>query len=97
MSCPVIVIPADETDSVDETTLVDYVFWWGVKGDQYAMCLGLGSLINHAYQPNARYWTNYGPRTIDFIALRDIEPGEELFVNYNGDPEDQTPVWFDAN
>jgi len=28
-------------------------------------------------------------------AVRDIEAGEELFINYNGDWDDTRPVWFD--
>jgi hypothetical protein len=26
--------------------------------------------------------------------LRDIDPGEEITVNYNGEPEDAAPVGF---
>ncbi len=28
------------------------------------------------------------------MAIRDIAQGEEIVVNYNGEPADQTPVWF---
>ena len=31
-----------------------------------------------------------------FTALRDIQPGEEITVNYNGHEEDLTPVGFDV-
>ncbi len=31
-----------------------------------------------------------------FTALRDIAPGEEITVNYNGSPEDQSAVWFEV-
>jgi SET domain-containing protein len=29
-------------------------------------------------------------------AIHDIAAGEELFINYNADPEDQSPIWFEA-
>jgi SET domain-containing protein len=58
-----------------------------------AVALGYGSLYNHSYQPNARYDDESG-KTKVFSALRDIAPGEEIVVNYNGVPEDKTPVWF---
>jgi len=28
--------------------------------------------------------------------VRDIAAGEELFINYNAEPDDQTAIWFDA-
>jgi SET domain-containing protein len=34
---------------------------------------------------------------INIIAVRDIEAGEELFINYNGTWNDEKKVWFDAN
>ena len=32
---------------------------------------------------------------IHFVALRDIAAGEEIVMNYNGEPTDLTPVWFE--
>ena len=57
------------------------------------MALGYGSLYNHSYQPNARYDDGRGQTKI-FMAIRDIALGEEIVVNYNGEPDDKTPVWF---
>lgn len=58
-----------------------------------AICLGYGSLYNHSYKPNAIY--EDGPMcTMIFRALRDIEPNEEICVNYNGDPKDKSPMGF---
>jgi SET domain-containing protein len=31
---------------------------------------------------------------ISIKTVRDIDAGEELFINYNGDWNDETPVWF---
>ena len=32
---------------------------------------------------------------INFVALKDIKPEEEILVNYNGDPTNQEKVWFE--
>jgi SET domain-containing protein len=60
-----------------------------------AICLGYGSIYNHSYRPNAQY--EDGPvSTMIFRAIRDIQPNEEICINYNGDPEDQDPLGFDV-
>ena len=89
---PVLVLPVAETKTPSGTTRMSgYCFEWG-RGT-VAVALGYGSLYNHSYQPNARYDDESG-KTKVFSALRDIAPGEEIVVNYNGAPEDRTPVWF---
>ncbi len=54
---------------------------------------GLRLALLHSYQPNARYDDESGQTKV-FRAIRDIARGEEIVVNYNGEPEDETPVWF---
>ncbi|MCS6899216.1 MAG: SET domain-containing protein [Myxococcales bacterium] len=92
--CPVIEIPEEELVSLMPTTLGDYFFQWGPTRQQGALALGYGSLYNHSYHPSAGYVRKLESRTIQFLALRDIEAGEEITVNYNGSPEDRSPVWF---
>ena len=84
--CPVIIIPAHE---------VDYYFIWGEDDDQAAIALGYGSLYNHSYKPNANFSLNLDDRTIEIIAIKDIEAGEEITFNYHGDPDAADEVWFD--
>jgi SET domain-containing protein len=31
---------------------------------------------------------------MEVVAIRDIHAGEEITINYNGDPENQAPLWF---
>lgn len=90
---PVLVMPAEEVLETEATTLQQYVFEWG-KGT-VALALGFGSIYNHSYTPNARY-DDVGRMTKVFTALRDILPGEEVTINYNGDENDATPVGFDV-
>lgn len=88
---PVIVIPNTEWKLIRKSILLNYVFRWG---EAKALALGHGSLYNHSYTPKAMYITNIENQTIDFYAREDIQEGEEITVNYNGDPEDQSPLWF---
>ena len=60
-----------------------YRFSYPVGGDQIAITLGFGSIYNHSYTPNL-LWRDH-PRykeIFQFIALRNIHPGEELCTFY---------------
>ena len=92
---PVIVLPKKDCELIDKSFLYNYYFLWGDKHKNYAICLGYGSIYNHSYSPNCIYETYYDDEVIHFVAIRDIAAGEELTVNYNHDPNDQNPVWFD--
>jgi hypothetical protein len=35
-------------------------------------------------------------KSIRIKTVRFIKKGEELFINYNGDWNNSTPLWFDA-
>jgi SET domain-containing protein len=53
-------------------------------------------LFNHSYKPNALFKINFKKQTVDFYAHKNIKSGEEIFVNYNGDPDDQGSLWFEV-
>ena len=89
----VIVIPNKEWKKMKDSVLMNYIFWWG---EDKAIVLGYGSLYNHSFNPNAYYITNIENDSIDFYAGKDIQKGEEILINYNGDPDDQSPIWFDV-
>lgn len=93
--CPVLLFPKAQLAAMRQTMLDDYYFDWGDDGEWFAVALGYGSLYNHAYEPNADYGMDFENKTIDIYALRDIAPGEEIFVNYNGSPENRSKVWFE--
>jgi SET domain-containing protein len=94
---PVIIFSKVEWEKhLKETALYNYVFYWGDESEYIAIALGYGSLFNHSYSPNAIFFNNNIENSIDFYALRDIKAGEEITVNYNGDPEDQSPLWFEV-
>jgi SET domain-containing protein len=93
---PVIVMSAEDRINLDKTLLHDYIFEWGKKLDQCAMALGFVSVYNHSYSANCQYGMYFKQQAINIIAVRDIEAGEELYINYNGTWNDEKKVWFDA-
>jgi len=93
--CPVIILPKEDLCFIEKTTLHDYYFLWGVNQKLGVLALGYGSLYNHSYKPNAFYKLDLTNHSIDFYCVKNIAAGEEITVNYNGDPKDETEVWFE--
>jgi uncharacterized protein len=92
---PVIVMSREERILLDQTLLHDYIFLWGRKERECCVALGYVSVYNHDYHSNAEYEMNFSEATIRITTVRDINTGEEIFINYNGTWNDQKPVWFD--
>jgi hypothetical protein len=92
--CPVIVLKEGEIEILDKTTLYDYYFLWGDDQKLCAVALGFGSLYNHFAPSNADYFMDFDEQIIEIYAVRDIAPGEEITINYHGDPKDTSPTWF---
>ncbi len=68
----------------------------GEKKDQCCMALGYIAVYNHSYHSNCEYEMDFETKSISITTVRSIRAGDELFINYNGDWDDQTPVWFDT-
>jgi SET domain-containing protein len=92
---PVIVMGPEDRTLLDKTPLHDYIFEWGDDRSRCCMAMGYVPVYNHASPSNCEYEMDYEEDTITVTAVRDIEAGEELFINYNGDWDDKRPVWFD--
>jgi hypothetical protein len=93
---PVIVMGAADREFLDKTLLHDYIFEWGSEKSQCCMALGYVPIYNHSYKSNCIYEMDYQHNQISIIAVSNINKGEELFINYNGDWNDPQPLWFDA-
>ena len=93
---PVIVMKKQDRIHLDKTLLHDYIFEWGLKKDQCCMALGLIPIYNHSYKSNCEYFMDFEEDNIFVKTVRNIEKGEELTINYNGDWNDKTKVWFDV-
>jgi SET domain-containing protein len=92
-SDPVVLVP--ESQCAKGSLLHSYVFFWStVMQDglgMNAIVLGLGTVMNHSSDPNVIVYFEPKPDRIDFYALRDIEPGEQLTHDYNYD--EYPPHW----
>ena len=93
---PVLVMSADDRTYLDKTALHDYIFEWGDLKDKCCMALGLVPIYNHSYSSNCEYFMNYEEDVILVKTVRVIEKGEELTINYNGDWDDKSKIWFEA-
>lgn len=92
-ACPVVALEdRKDRDRLRKTGLVNYYFLWGEKRDHAAICLGWGAVYNHSFSPNARFEKHLEDNRMDFHAIRDIAEGEEIVVNYNGDPRNTSPL-----
>jgi hypothetical protein len=94
---PVIVLTAADRSNVEKTLLHDYIFEWGEDHTSAAVALGYLSIYNHIAEPNCKYQMDFEEQTISIITLRDIQAGEELFINYmNAEGASDKPVWFET-
>ncbi len=93
---PVIVMPKQDRALLDKTTLHDYIFEWGIEKDKCCMALGLIPIYNHSYKSNCEYFMDFEEDLIFVKTIRAIKAGEELTINYNGDWNDETKVWFET-
>jgi SET domain-containing protein len=90
---PVLIVPNKEmVGGLANPILQKYFYIW--TRTSVAVSLGYGSLYNHSYRPNANY--EHARASLIYRALRDIKAGEEITINYNGDPKDRSPMAFDV-
>lgn len=92
---PVLVMNVKDTKLIGETFLYNYYFNWGDSSRLSAIVLGWGSIYNHSYDPTCKYETDYEDKTFKVITRRAVKRGEEVTINYNFYPEDQSKLWFD--
>lgn len=91
---PLIVLNKNDSALIKESSLYTYYFLHGKRGDVVVVGLGYASLYNHQYPANTRYRFQLSNNLMEFSAFRDIEAGEEITINYNGRPDDPSPVEF---
>lgn len=92
---PVIVMGAGDRLLLDQTPLHDYIFEWGTDG-LCCMAMGYVPVYNHSYTSNCEYEMDYDHNLIRIKTVRQVGAREELFINYNGEWNDEKTLWFDA-
>ncbi len=93
---PVLVMSRDERKLLDQTMLHDYIFEWDPDKGQCCMALGYVPVYNHSYKSNCEYEMDIAQEKISIKTVHFIKAGEELFINYNGNWNDNKPLWFQA-
>ena len=94
--CPIIYLPSEDIPALQKTAINNYYFEWDEDRKGGAIALGYGSIYNHSFQPNACYDIDIKNQRLYILAYRNIVPGEEITINYNGDPASQEPLWFET-
>lgn len=92
---PVIVMSAQDRLHLDATRLHDYIFEWGKDRMQCAMALGWIPVYNHSSNANCEYFMDFEEEAMFLKTVRPVKAGEELTINYNGDFNNEKPVWFE--
>ncbi len=93
-AAPVVIVTAAECAALDRTILHDYYFHWDGDPDgegRGAVGLGFVSLCNHSNNPRALVRRNFARRSLDLIAIADIEPDAEITIDYGCD------LWFEPH
>lgn len=92
--CPVIILNTTERRHCEKTILAYYMYPWRSTRTGVVV-LGYGSVYNHSFDPNADWFPKTEIDNMTYKAIKPIKKGEEITVNYNGEPDDQTPIdWF---
>jgi SET domain-containing protein len=91
---PLILLAAAEREYLLCTSLFRYYFLLGSEETPVALGLGYSSLYNHAGNANGAYSVSLEDATIIIKACKSIRPGDEITLNYNGSPDDATPVYL---
>ncbi len=93
---PVLVMSDAERILLDKTLLHDYIFEWGKDEKQCIVALGYVSIYNHSYTANCEYQMNFKKELIAISTVKRVPKGAELFINYNGGPDNEKKLWFDV-
>lgn len=93
---PVIVLDKKDRNLIEKTKLNNYIFEWGEKRKKACVALGYVSLYNHSYSSNCEYEMDFESKTIKITTVKKVMIGEELTINYNAEPDNKTPIWFEA-
>lgn len=90
-SCHVINITPTERKHCEKTILNFYIYPWRSTRSG-AIVLGNGCIYNHSFEPNADWKQNFKIDSMVYKAIKPIKKDQEITINYNGEPDDMTPV-----
>lgn len=96
-SSPALPLTPTERKQVEKTLMNHYIYPWRSTRSA-AVVFGYGSIYNHSFTPNADWKQDFRSIRMTYRAIKDIKAGEEITINYNGEPDDMTPIeWTDLD
>lgn len=74
-------------------------FWFEDEDGSASVVFGVIELVNHSLAPNCDRSWHQGPggEIVRLYAIRDIEAGEQLFIDYEFDGVATDPAWSRAS
>jgi SET domain-containing protein len=80
--CHLIKLPIDKEEVT--SLMIDYRFCYpmGENWEEYVLALGYAGIYNHSDNNNAMWRNHPTHKAFQFYAVKDIYPGEEIYVNY---------------
>ena len=94
--CPYLTIPKKDVAAIHKTILHDYYFLLDEPKGAAGIALGYGSIYNHHPTPNAIVIFDYENAEMEIQACKEIEAGEEIFIDYTDGGNEKAPLWFDV-
>lgn len=85
---PAMILSPGDYHLAQNTILNQYVYECDDILDHSALAFGFGSLFNHADEPNAEFEALFYEKRVVFTAIQDIPAGEQIFVDYGWDLDD---------
>lgn len=92
--CPVIIVPAANVNSLRQTKLTDYCFYFNEEANSLSLVMGFGSMYNYSQYPNALYVMNVAQQKMIYTAYCDIPAHTEICINYSGEYGKDYSKWF---
>jgi SET domain-containing protein len=95
--CELLVLSPNDTKIVNSTDLQFYTFKYNETQD--CLVLGNGEIFNHSDNPNVGYKIAVGEARsfMIFKAIKHIQVGEQLFIDYGADTKVNTNNYVNKN
>jgi SET domain-containing protein len=92
--CPLIKIPKNQLQTIDQTILYNYYFL--LDEEEYPACiaLGYGSMYNHAETPNAEVLMDANAKIMYVECIQTINAGDEILISYSNTRKETNNLWF---
>lgn len=93
-TAPAVFLSYEEKELLKHSPLFNYYFLINNASHPAVFGFGNSSFYNHSAQANCFYTFSVKQNTIRFYAYRKILKGQEVTINYNGQPDDNKQVYF---